>query len=397
MNAQENTDNKVHANLYGFVRNYFCYDTRQNLASSSEMFYFIPMDVKLNDYGDDLNATGSARLLAITTRLGLKLNGLEALGGSLSGQIEADFNGYSGSSTLLRIRQAFLKLTWTNSSLLIGQAWHPISTEIVPGVLGLATGAPFCPFSRTPQVRFNYYPCNNMTLCATALYQFQMTSSGPDGTSYKYARNAVMPELYLSARYDKNGYSFGVGVDYLELKPRLTGIDNKGVTVNVSDRVKSLSPIAFAAYRNDLFSIMMYSILASNTSHLFMMSGYGVTATNSDGSYDYSPMRSSSTWLNVSYGKVYKTNLYLGYAKNLGMNKDCVNVDSMLYLRGYNNIGHMFTFTPAFSYNLKHFNLGLEYNLTTVAYGDVVNDDATVDDLHHVTNHRLCMLFKYIF
>ena len=35
--------------LYGFVRNYACYDTRESLTSNSEQFYYMPKNEKLNE------------------------------------------------------------------------------------------------------------------------------------------------------------------------------------------------------------------------------------------------------------------------------------------------------------------------------------------------------------
>ena len=54
---------------------------------------------------------------------------------------------------------------------------------------------------------------------------------------------------------------------------------------------------------------------------------------------------------------------------------------------------------PALSYNLKHFNIGLEYEITGATYGDLDSDGSILnnDNLHQVVNHRICALIKYNF
>ena len=205
--------------FYGFVRNYACYDTRESLTSNSEQFYYMPKDVKLDADGNDINAQPNMMLLSITTRLGLNITGPEFLGAKTSAKIESDFAGFGTSNTVLRIRQAYAKMDWEHNKLLVGQAWHPMMGDMMPDVFSLETGAPFTPFSRTPQLRYDYVN-KGVTLTATALYQFQYTSYGPDGASFNYARNAVVPELYFQAMYKNGGFQAGVGVDMLTIKPR---------------------------------------------------------------------------------------------------------------------------------------------------------------------------------
>ena len=143
--------------FYGFVRNYACYDTRESLTSNSEQFYYMPKDIKLDATKEnDLNAQDNIMLLSITTRLGLNVNGLNFLGSKTSAKIEADFAGFGTSNTVLRIRQAYAKMDWKYSKLLVGQAWHPAMGDMMPDVFSLETGAPFTPFSRSPQVRYDY-------------------------------------------------------------------------------------------------------------------------------------------------------------------------------------------------------------------------------------------------
>jgi hypothetical protein len=85
-------------------------------------------------------------------------------------KIETDFGGYSGSTTMLRVRQAYVALDWTSSQILIGQTWHPLFGSVMPDLLNLSTGAPFQPFNRSPQIRFQYQK-KKVKFTTSALWQ----------------------------------------------------------------------------------------------------------------------------------------------------------------------------------------------------------------------------------
>lgn len=147
--------------------------------------------------------------------------------------------------------------------------------DMMPDVFTLETGAPFTPFSRSPQVRYNYYR-GKYTLTGTILYQYQYTSNGPAGSSFTYARDAVMPEIYLQAMYKGSKWQAGVGVDLLTLKPRTEATTANG-KVKVDENIVSISPTAFASYKSGNWGVKGRITYAENAAHLSMISGYGVT------------------------------------------------------------------------------------------------------------------------
>ena len=151
----------VDAKFYGFVNNFFCYDSRRSLMVAEDLFNILPLDAKYDAAGHDENADPSVKFLAITTRMGMDLTGPEVFGAQTTAKIETDFGGYSATGTLLRIRQAYTALTWegdNRSYLLVGQTWHPLSGDLKPDVFSLATGSPFNPFNRFNP--FNFPPLN---------------------------------------------------------------------------------------------------------------------------------------------------------------------------------------------------------------------------------------------
>ena len=391
---------KAHVQLYGFVRNYFYYDSRKCVQSSAGLFNQIQMAKKDNKHGDDLNEQSSARLLAITTRIGLNLNGPVVLGAQTSGKIETDFNGFSSSTTMLRIRHAYAQMDWAKWRVLCGQTWHPMYGEVFPDVLALSSGSPFQPFSRAPQLRVDYKAGKNTTLTADALYQLQYTSVGPNGASAEYSTNAVLPEMYLGLDYKPEHWILGVGLDICRIKPQQTATakeNNESYTKNVDEYVTGFSPIAYMQYTQDLLTIKAKALYGQNTAHLNMMSGYAASSYNDDGTVsDYTTINNFTTWLGLSYGKRKMLSLFFGYSKNLGTGDDVASTSEGIYVRGYDNIDHIYRFCPTFSYNVKAFNLGIEYEATGAAYGDV-DSKLKVSNTETVVNHRICAMVKYNF
>lgn len=393
--------------FYGFVRNYACYDTRESLTSNSEQFYYMPKDIKLNELGEDLNAQDNIMLLSITTRLGLNVNGLNFLGSKTSAKVEADFAGFGTSNTVLRIRQAYAKMDWEHSKVLVGQAWHPAMGDMMPDVFSLETGAPFTPFSRSPQVRYDY-ETKNVKLTATALYQFQYTSYGPDGASFNYARNAVVPEMYFQGIIKSGDFMMGLGVDVLALKPRqlynavVPAADGNGTTtisrVCNEKLMTGVTPTLFASYKKGNWGVKGRVTYAQNAAHMSMISGYAVTEKLDNGEWRYSSINSIGGWVDATYKQPLKTGYltfccFAGYTKNLG----CMNdIEGDIYMRGEKNMDYMWRVAPSVLYTHNAMQIGIEYNPTTVGYGKP-DSKYNMSDVHAVTNHRICAMLKYNF
>ncbi len=406
---------KPSVKLYGFIRNYACFDTRESLTSNSEQFYYMPKDKFIDPNGKDINEQPNMMLLSITTRLGVNITGPEFLGSKTSAKIEADFAGFGTSNTVLRIRQAYAKMDWEKNSVLAGQAWHPMMGDMMPDVFSLETGAPFTPFSRSPQVRYDYKN-KNFTLTATALYQFQYTSYGPDGASFNYARNAAVPELYFQAMYKNGGFMMGAGVDLLTLKPRQSytmgtpvnptdvpnGKDSNGNPTYTykcyEDPVVSISPTVFASYKKGDWGVKGRFTYAQNAAHLSMISGYGVTKIKDNGEQEYGTLNSLNGWIDITNKQQLKKGYltwcwFVGYTKNLGCNDDIVGP---VYMRGEKNMDSMWRDALSILYTHNAMSVGLEWNSTTVAYGKA-DSRYKMSDTHKVTNERICLMLKYNF
>ena len=398
--------------VYGFVRNYLTFDSRQTYTVIGGEYNMIPFDERWNeDNSEDLNDMASMQLQALTSRFGINISGPQLWGWNTSGKLEGDFGGFGTNNTVLRLRLAYVKLSKGGSELLVGQDWHPLSGNIMPEVLGMAAGAPFRPHSRTPQIRGTRY-WGSFGYTAALLWQLQYMNNGPTSpsnpastNSIDFAHNALWPEAFLGLNYKQGPWYAQVGVDVQKICPRTHALVG-GVTKKVDESVTSITPTLYAQYLEGPWSVKFRTLLAQNTSHLNQLVGYGVTSVNADDSWSYAPLRATISYLNIAYGKKVRCNLFLGYMKNLGAGEDLwldpATNSYHIYMKGGENFTHLnsvWRIAPSISFNVKAFNIGLEYELTACTYGDIATDGSILlnDNLRNVLNHRLCALVKYNF
>ena len=446
--AQEQPKNNF--KLYGFIRNYFIFDSRESVSGTGDLFYYLPKDVNMKN-GIDLNDTPSFVYLSLTSRLGVDVSGYSVGNAHFGAKIEGDFySGLSNSSSAsastyfpgntkisgtaqARLRQAYATVTWkdlpmnddkkASVGLKIGQAWHPMAADH-PHIFSLEAGAPFGPFSRTPLVQMDANLGEHLVLSAATIWQMQYNSQGPVGASAIYMKYGMTPEVYAAVGVKGKDYLVRVGADLLSIKPRVLGqVENEDeelVTVRVSDRKTSLLYYIYGQYSKGKFALKAKSTYGQGGEHLNLMSGYAKVGENKeDGSWDYASLRNSSSWLSMTYGKKWQGVLFLGYVKNFGLAEGVIDepiAKSNVYFcgNGFSNINQMYRINPQLIYNIGKMNLGLEYQWTSVQYGDYVDaqdcSEGTCkivpgldvrglasDNLHWVGNHRINMMVKYNF
>ena len=111
------TEKPAHFKFYGFIRNYFAFDSRESKAGTKDLFYYLPLDESLNANGTDINANPSFRFLAITSRLGLDVKDYQIGKTKVGAKVETDFYCMNGNVAVLRLRQAYATLGWDNLGL----------------------------------------------------------------------------------------------------------------------------------------------------------------------------------------------------------------------------------------------------------------------------------------
>ena len=370
--------------FYGFIRNYAHVDSHETKALTADLFSYLPLD------NDNDNATW--HFSAITSRLGVNVSGYEYNGVKVGAKIETDFySGVSGvtGTAQLRLRQAYMTFDWTNASLKVGQAWHPTAADM-PDVISLNTGAPFGPFSRTPlaQLDWNLDEDKAWSLTAAAIWQQQYTSAGPEGASANYIKYSGIPEIYAGINYKWKSGLVRLGADFLSIKPVQTE----------SARMNALSPFFYAQYKKGLFSAKFKTLYAQAGEHVNLNGGYALTP---DG--NYTPTRNSSSWLSLSYGKDWQAVLFAGYVKNFGTSEAITGADDLYFSKNsFANMNSMYRLTPTVIRNFGKVTAALEYEITSVQYGDkqygINKANALYDQgLHWVTNHRVQFMLKYSF
>ena len=377
--------------IYGQVRADLFYNTRVNEESVDGLFYSYPKDINPDANGNDLNDQDNSNFYLLYSRLGLDVKGPKLGSAKTSAKIEFDFRGSGTTLSLIRLRHAYFNFDWGKSSVLAGQTWHPFFGEVSPQVLNLNTGAPFQPFSRAPQVRYRYFN-NGLQLTASAVWQSQFLSNGPDGKSNKYLKNSCIPEFHFGADYKNKSFIAGAGVDVTSLVPR-TQSTVKGNTYKVDERITSISGEIHAKYTTPMWYFAAKSTLASNLTQTSMLGGYGVCDIDPvTGQQSYTPTYNSSTWVNVVWGKKWKVGVFGGYMKNLGTTKEV----SKLIGTG-TNVDQLLSGTAEVTYNLPHWRIGVEYNYTSAWYGNLNHKNGKIINTHAVGNNRFVASASFMF
>lgn len=368
-------DAKPQFKWYGFIRNYFTYDSHASTAGTEDLYYWMPLD---ND------EKGTSNFTAISSRLGLDVTGYEIDGYKIGAKIETDFYTKSGTTAVLRLRQAFLTVAKDNRSWKIGQGWHPMAADM-PDIFSLETGAPFGPFSRTPLVSLDVNLNEKNGLTFAAIWQMQYTSTGPAGAAADYIKYSGIPELYFGWNWKQDAFLSRLGVDILSIKPYK----------NDSGRSTGVSIYTYDQYSGENWNFKNKLTYATDGSHFNMLGGYGVSAFGDD-KLEYTATNNISDWFTVQYkgGKLCPA-LFLGYIKMFGT-KDPV-IGDFWYKNSASTINQMYRIQPELVYNLGKVAFGLEYMLTAVQYGRPNEYKLAAENLHWVNNHRIQLMVKYTF
>lgn len=341
--------------FYGQIRTDFYYNSRANEETVDGLFYMYPKDKVRDEDGNDLNSTPNSNFYTLYSRLGVDVAGPKLGTAKTSAKVEIDFRGTGTSYSVIRLRHAYLNLDWGKSALLLGQTWHPLFGNVSPQILNLSVGAPFQPFSRAPQIRYRYTE-KNFQLTGAAIWQSQYLSQGPAGKSQEYIKKSCIPEIYIGADYKNGGLLAGVGIEMLSLKPRTEATGENNKKFQVDERITTLSYEAHVKYTNKDWFVGAKSVLGSNLTQASGLGGFGVKSVNErTGEQKYTPIRFSSSWLNVVYGQKWKPGVFVGYAKNLGTSDELYAPDGKAQLYGTGtNLDQLVTAGAELTYNVPH-------------------------------------------
>lgn len=145
--------------FYGYVKSETIHDTRQVAQVREGQFHLYPLrPLDDNLDGNDDRDQNNLLMAAFQSRLGVKGSADLPESGRVLATLEADFFGQNDTAiSMLRLRLAFVSWNRGAHAFLAGQTWSPLFTAgLHPGVVGFATGAPFQPFARFPQLRYTW-------------------------------------------------------------------------------------------------------------------------------------------------------------------------------------------------------------------------------------------------
>lgn len=376
--------------LYGFIRSDFYINSRSNFQAQDGLFNILPKPIELNANGSDINAIPEAEMLSILSRFGLDFTGAPVLGAKTTAKVECDFAGFSTSYYVMRLRQAFIKLNWSQTELLVGQTWHPMFGNVLPSIQSGSAGSPFQPFNRSPQLRLKQNLNESLSLTGSAIYQMQYTSQGPSGSSASYLKSSLLPNLFLGLENKNKIWTTGIGLDIKRIK-----IKHQFNT--------SASAQAYAQYINNNWQIKAKATLGENMSDHMMIGGYGVSGKDSTYNEDtFTNFNTLTSWINIVYGQKIQAGIFAGLSQNMGTNKDLITNASGKFI-AYGNglydqqlVDNLYRFTPHLTYSLSNFRLGVEYELTTASYG-TLKANGRVKNPYNISNHRAMATISYIF
>ncbi len=382
--------------LSGYVKTDVIYDTRQSSAANGLReghFYLFPDNVSYCADSMDMNASPSFHILSLQSRLKGDIYGPDAFGAKTTGLIEAEFFGTSELDLNgFRLRHAYTQLDWEHTTLLVGQAWHPIfPTECFPGTISFNTGAPFTPFARNPQIRLTK-KFKGFSAIATTYSERDFAGAGIDGTSNKYLKNSGLPSFNLQLRIPvlKTSLIFA-GFDYKTIRPELKTTTN----YHTDENLQSLSGFVTFNLKTKPINFTAMGAYIQNATDMLMIGGYATSEIIDPVKQfkTYTNLNTFTSWFDITTnGKNFQAGLFGGYSKNLGANTTIVGP---AFGRG-TNIDYLLRISPRVQFISGKSTFAGELEATTAAYG-TVEADGSVSHPAPVTNIRLLIAAYYRF
>ncbi|WP_341228406.1 hypothetical protein [uncultured Arcticibacterium sp.] len=387
----------------GFIKYDMFWDIRQTVNAREALVTLYPQDVLFDGNGRDVNLKASFNMLSIHSRIRCNIEGPAFLGARSSGIMEADFYGNENKSFSdlngLRLFNAYMKFNWRTTQLLIGQDWHPMSTQgFFPKVVSFSAGAPFHPMSRNPQVTVQQ-KMGELKVIGSLLAQRDFTGTGPEGPGSHYLRNSGLPNLHLQVQYggDTSTFRSGIGLDYKKIVPELFTSNEAGDIFSTKNALSSVSAIAFIGSSLKSLTFKLQGVYAQNAYDQLMIGGYAVSRIiNAEtGEKLFANLNTASIWTDLEL-KLKKINfgLFGGFTENLGSQKI---IEGAMYSRG-ENIKSVTRISPRLVYSPGAVSVSLEGEFTTANYGKPnSNNKGQVTDTQAVSNFRSLVSMKYSF
>ena len=354
---------------HGFVNPHYYADSRAVVGGREDMMLFYPKPIVRDSMGHDINDGWQANMLAITARLGLRVNGPDMLGARTSAYIEGDFTG-STNATInnLRLRHAYIDMRWAHHRLLAGQYWYPmVIHEIMPMTNPLNMGAPFHCYARQPQVRYEY-SIHGIEVVAVASWQLDNMSqgllNGAPASSTLFARHSLVPELNLQARWNVGAFFFGYAANLKTIQPQVVSV---ATMLQHTELHSSFSWSVFGKYSGEAVTVKAQALLDNSLYEGCSLGGYLMLADST-----FSDWHFNTVWLDVERSKGHwRPGLFVGYARNL----DHGNTDYLHCFGRGHELEYLWRVQPRLTYKtLNGLDFTAEAEYTRAGYKEPVGN-----------------------
>lgn len=384
---------------YGYVSYEVIFDSYKSIDSRDGELYFYPVKRVLDKAGNDINSRPYLQFVSLQSRFGFNVSGPELGTAKTTAQIEGDFYGTSDSYVnLLRLRLAFLKISWSKTELLLGQNFHPtIIAECVPAPLSFGSGVPYHTLNRSVQARFIFKPVDKIKILLAAVMVSTHKSVGPADAQ----RRSGIPEFQAQIQFGSaNKFLCGFTGGQKFLMP----MDTTRLGYKTTNRVGSYNLQAFALLNLNKISFKYQVSYGTNLTNFTMIGGYGVKAGSENpvtGELEFTNMKTISTWMDIeTKNQTINFGVYSGYSQNLGgeNNLDITGIYKPLFYNRNADINYIFRIAPRIFMKRNNILTGVEWGLNGAAYGTQFNSKrkaTKTDDL--VYNNRVLLLVKYNF
>lgn len=388
---------------YGFVRTDYGVDTRKFLSTREGQLNLYPLDKAPDVDGRDANAVTQSNILAITSRVGVKVKGPNVWGAKMSATMEGDFYGnfeigsttvptttittntttntttsttanttVPGSSAigLFRLRHAYINMDWSKTGLTMGQTWYPtFIPEVSPGVANFNTGIMFNPYGWATQVKLKQALYKGISASFTVYKEREYVALGNSNVQNAASINSLLPSMNGQLQYKGKNVFLGAGFEYKSMQPLTVSTTINRVT---KEKVNSSSIFGYAKYSNDKVIIKAYGITGGNLNNLVMLGGFTAT-TNSLGIQSYDATKTTSFWVDIaSNGKSIAPGVFFGTTKNNGSDKAAGSL-SQIYGRGVTSpraIDNVWRASARVDFKQNKFRVSPEFEYTGATWGN---------------------------
>lgn len=388
--------------LYGFVRHEAAFDSRQTVDAREGNLVFWGKDVNFDANHKDINSASKLQMLAVVSRVGVRITAPDVLNAKVGGAIEGDFFGTSDANAF-RLRHAYATLDWKKTQLLFGQYWNPLTNlDMMPGVVNFSGGAPYMPFNRNPQIRLTQKLSDKFNLIVAAISQRDLT-----GSTAPYI-NSSLPAGHVQLNYKTKNVLIGAAGHYEQIRPALsTTAVPGGVTLASNERLNSATVMVYGRFDTKYTLIRVEAIHSQNAASFAMLGGYVGYTPSTAGLERFSTINTQSYWIEFT-GKTKKIvpGFFAGYSHNDGANNTIAgtakaygiaNVIGGIAAPGnvtstnpsIRTINYIYRLAPRVEVPLKNLKFGLETEYSAAQWGNSDSKAKAVSNLNLVGQWRV--------